>query len=172
MLVLLPGLDGTGHLFGPVVDALGPNVPTQIARYPLSHASGYATCEAIARGALPTDRPYTLLGESFSGPVAATAPPGLRGLLLTAKHDHLIPNAAAHLIRHQAPAATIVEIDAPHFLLQCRPPDAADAIRMFPQQFDPGHGDYTVDRDCIVRNPTVDDLMDELEHRRQSPPGK
>jgi pimeloyl-ACP methyl ester carboxylesterase len=84
--VLLPGLDGTGDLFAPVVDALGPNVPTQIVRYPLSHASDYATCEAIARAALPTDRPYVLLGESFSGPIAvsiaATAPPGLRGLIL------------------------------------------------------------------------------------------
>lgn len=237
-LVLLPGLDGTGDPFAPLVDALDPDVPTQIVRYPLADASDYATCEAIARAALPTDRPYALLGESFSGPVAvsiaATAPPGLRGLILsstficnphpylrplrpllsilpvhsaplwvsrflalgkfatpalgelhqqtlarlpsttvrqrlrsilecdvttalanvrvpvlclTAKHDHLIPNAAAHLIRHQAPAATIVEIDAPHFLLQCRPSDAADAIRMFLQQFDPGHGDYTVDRD-------------------------
>jgi pimeloyl-ACP methyl ester carboxylesterase len=86
MLVLLPGLDGTGDLFAPVVDALGPNVPTQIVRYPLSHASDYAACEAIARGALPTDRPYVLLGESFSGPIAvsiaAAAPPGLRGLIL------------------------------------------------------------------------------------------
>ena len=86
MLVLLPGLDGTGDLFAPVVDALGPNVPTQIVRYPLSHASDYPTCEAVARGALPTDCPYVLLGESFSGPIAvsiaAAAPPGLRGLIL------------------------------------------------------------------------------------------
>ena len=52
-------------------------------------------------------------------------------LCLTAQHDRVIPNAAAHLIRHHAPAATFVEIDAPHFLLQCRPSDAADAIRMF-----------------------------------------
>jgi len=42
----------------------------------------------------------------------------------------------------------------------------------FLQQFDPGHGDYTADRDRILGNPTVDDLMDELEHRRQSPTGK
>jgi hypothetical protein len=42
----------------------------------------------------------------------------------------------------------------------------------FLQQSDPGHGDYTADRDCILGNPTVDDLMDELEQRRQGPPGK
>jgi hypothetical protein len=63
-IVLLPGLDGTGDLFAPVVDALGPRVPTQIVRYPLADASDYATCETIARAALPTDRPYVLLGES------------------------------------------------------------------------------------------------------------
>lgn len=55
-LVLLPGLDGTGDLFAPVVDALGASVPTQIVRYPLSHASDYATCEAIARTALHSGR--------------------------------------------------------------------------------------------------------------------
>jgi pimeloyl-[acyl-carrier protein] methyl ester esterase len=71
-LVLLPGLDGTGDLFAPVVDALGPSVPTQIVRYPLSDASDYATCEAIARAALPTDGPYVLLGESFFGPQRST----------------------------------------------------------------------------------------------------
>ena len=42
----------------------------------------------------------------------------------------------------------------------------------FLQQFDSGYGDYTADRDRIVGNPTVDDLMAELEQRRQSPSGK
>jgi hypothetical protein len=87
-------------------------------------------------------------------------------------HDRLIPNAAAHLIGHQSPAATFVEIDAPHFLLQCRPADAADAIRAFLQQIDSAHVDYTADRDRILGNPTVDDLMTALEHRLQSPTGK
>jgi hypothetical protein len=42
----------------------------------------------------------------------------------------------------------------------------------FLQQFDSGHGDYTADRDRVLGSPTVDDLMDELERRRQSPSGK
>jgi hypothetical protein len=42
----------------------------------------------------------------------------------------------------------------------------------FLQQFDSGHGDYTADRDRILGNPTVDDLVTELEHRRQRPTGK
>jgi hypothetical protein len=44
-------------LFAPVVDALGPSVPTQIVRYPLADASDYATCEAIARAALHVNLP-------------------------------------------------------------------------------------------------------------------
>jgi hypothetical protein len=41
----------------------------------------------------------------------------------------------------------------------------------FLQQFDSGRGDYTADRDRILGNPAVDDLMDELERRRQRSPG-
>jgi hypothetical protein len=42
----------------------------------------------------------------------------------------------------------------------------------FLQQFDPGHGDYTAQRYAILGNPTVDELMDEVERRRGSPPAK
>jgi len=36
----------------------------------------------------------------------------------------------------------------------------------FIQQFDSGRGDYSTERDDILGNPTVDELMDELERRR------
>lgn len=39
----------------------------------------------------------------------------------------------------------------------------------FLQQFDPGRGDYTADRDRIVGDATVDDLVDEIERRRVPP---
>ena len=42
----------------------------------------------------------------------------------------------------------------------------------FLQQFDPGHGDYTAHRYAILGNPTVDELMDEVERRRQDPSSK
>jgi pimeloyl-ACP methyl ester carboxylesterase len=85
-LVLLPGLDGTGDLFAPFVEALGPTVDCIVLRYPPDQPLGYRALEAQVRAALPTDRPYVLLGESFSGPLAATiaasAPPGLCGLVM------------------------------------------------------------------------------------------
>lgn len=36
----------------------------------------------------------------------------------------------------------------------------------FRQQFDPGHGDYTAERQAMLGNPTVDELVDEVQRRR------
>jgi len=223
-LVLLPGLDGTGDFFQPLLEALAADVRTQVVRYPAAGAHDYTTCQQLVQAELPTAGRYVLLGESFSGPVAislaAQAPPGLVGVILCctfaanprprlalirpllpflpfhgtgaslrlsrflvlgrwitpalrelhqkilssvpadtirgrleavadcdvrealarirlpilcliATHDRLIPKSAARLIQQQAPAATRVEIDAPHCLLQCAPRQAAVAIREF-----------------------------------------
>lgn len=84
-LVLLPGMDGSGELFGPLIEALGPEVPVVVLRYPGDRALGYAGLSAIASEALPKG-PHVLLGESFSGPVAtmlaAEVRPDLKGLVL------------------------------------------------------------------------------------------
>ncbi len=85
-LVLLPGMDGTGELFGPLIEALGTDVATVVVRYP-DRPLRYSEHEAIARDNLPKDRPFVLLGESYSGPIAvslaAAAPPGLLGYVLS-----------------------------------------------------------------------------------------
>lgn len=84
-LVLLPGMDGTGELFAPLLAQLGQDVDATVVRYPDRRAS-YAEHEAVARRELPKDQPFVILGESFSGPIAvsiaANAPPNLRGLIL------------------------------------------------------------------------------------------
>ena len=85
-LVLLPGLDGTGILFEPLARALGVDLDVRVVRYPSDPTLGYRELESLARAALPTDRPFVILGESFSGPIAirlaADSPPGLVGLIL------------------------------------------------------------------------------------------
>jgi pimeloyl-ACP methyl ester carboxylesterase len=86
-VVLLPGLDGTGEQFSPLVDALGPDVPTVVVRYPDAPLD-YEAHQQIAAAALPQDRQYIVLGESFSGPIAislaAQSPRGLLGCILCA----------------------------------------------------------------------------------------
>lgn len=86
-LVLLPGMDGTGELFAPLVARLGGVVNCIVVRYP-DEPLGYEALVAHARASLPANGDYFLLGESFSGPVAvalaAEAPERMRGLILSA----------------------------------------------------------------------------------------
>lgn len=86
-LVLLPGLDGTGEQFAPLVEKLAPDFPTVVVRYPDAPLD-YAGHEQVAAAALPQDRPYVILGESFSGPIAISlavrSPQGLTGFILCA----------------------------------------------------------------------------------------
>jgi pimeloyl-ACP methyl ester carboxylesterase len=82
--VLLPGLDGTGELFAPLLDALGENVTTSVVRYG-AELTFDEYVESAAK-ALP-DR-CVLIAESFSGPVAiavaARHPGKVRCLVLCA----------------------------------------------------------------------------------------
>ena len=87
-LVLLPGMDGTGKLFGPLIAALSPRFNVIVVRYPASVPLAYEALVELARTELPADEDFVILGESFSGPVAvslaAQAAPNLRGVILCA----------------------------------------------------------------------------------------
>ena len=222
--MLLPGMDGTGDLFAPLLTALGPDVPAVVVRYP-NEPLDYAAHEEFVRSALPTSGPYVLLGESFSGPIAisiaARRPNGLVGyilcssfvtsprtalrllrpllglfppqhvppplatyflmgkfataelramhaqvlrrvspstlvarlkaiagvdvrdmlgrarvpaLYLRATEDRLVPRSATRAFTECVSNARVVDIEAPHFLLQANPTAAAQAIRDFMRQ--------------------------------------
>jgi pimeloyl-ACP methyl ester carboxylesterase len=79
--VLLPGLDGTGDLFEPLLLRLGSSIETVVVCYPLEPLS-YEELTAFARRALPTTGEYVILGESFSGPIAARLAAERAGKLL------------------------------------------------------------------------------------------
>lgn len=86
VLVLLPGMDGTGDLFGPLLAALDGRCGTRIVRYPEQRPLDYAQLLPFVRSALPVGARYMLVAESFSGPLAITLaserPDGLCGLVL------------------------------------------------------------------------------------------
>lgn len=68
LLTLLPGLDGTGRLFTPLIEALDGAADTHVISYPnLDTPADYVASVAAE---LPTDRPSVLVAESFSGPIA------------------------------------------------------------------------------------------------------
>jgi len=224
-LVLLPGMDGTGELFAPLLKALPPSLQVEVIRYPGHEALGYEELQKIVESRM-TSEPFVLLGESFSGPLAislaATQPTGLRGLILSctfarnprpafsplspvadnwfsrripphaltrvvspfllggfapssqrsmleqalrqlspkamnkrmqevlkvdvrdklkllrvpvmylqAKQDHVVPEAAAQLLKQNLPSMETVRIDGPHCLLQASPVPAVSAIEGF-----------------------------------------
>jgi len=85
-LVLLPGMDGTGELFAPLLKALPPSLQAEVIRYPGHEALGYEELQKIVEARM-SSAPFVLLGESFSGPLAislaATQPAGLRGMILS-----------------------------------------------------------------------------------------
>lgn len=86
LLILLPGLDGTGRLMDDFVKALRPDVKGAVVRYPTERPLHYGELREYVRAYLPTEKPYFLLGESFSGPLsvslAAENPTGFKGLIL------------------------------------------------------------------------------------------
>jgi len=94
LLIVLPGLDGTGRRLTDFRAALAAAVgadeslATRIITYPPDLPLGYRDLEIRVRSELPGDRPFVLLAESFSGPIAirigADPPPGLRGIVLCA----------------------------------------------------------------------------------------
>ena len=106
-LVLLPGLDGTGVAFRPLLGALPEWVTPQVHAFPGATLATYDQLLPGLLAALPRSEPYALLGESFAGPLAlmaaATRPPGLRAVILCASFVRnplpWLPGWAAPLVR-------------------------------------------------------------------------
>ena len=103
-LVLLPGLDGTGMLFEPLLDQLPPDLKAHVVPLPNDSPMDYVSLVPIVASSLPTDTPFILLGESFSGPlalmVADSRPRGLMGVILCAsfiRNPTYLPSFTRHL---------------------------------------------------------------------------
>ncbi|MBT5934787.1 alpha/beta hydrolase [Sulfurimonas sp.] len=86
-LVLLPGLDGTGKLFAPLIEALPSSIDIQVITYPLNKEQSYNELIEYVKQNLPEEE-FVLLAESFSGPiayqVALSKPKQLKSLILVA----------------------------------------------------------------------------------------
>lgn len=84
-VILLPGLDGTGELFAPFLQAIAQLEVTPFEPQLIAHALHYPTQDKMTMAQLqeavthyiaqqlPADARYVILGESFSGPVAILA---------------------------------------------------------------------------------------------------
>ena len=99
-LVLLPGLDGTGKLFDPLISNLPDWIQPIVVSYPMDKPYGYDELKTIVSSAYPINKDFVILGESFSGPLAVMSagekPKGLKGIILCSsfvkKPFRLIPS--------------------------------------------------------------------------------
>jgi len=105
-IILLPGLDGTGLLFEPLLRSFSPSVLASAMAYPRDRETSYDELAEEILPKLPQSEPFALLGESYGGPLslklAAARPHGLRALVLSASfvtcpHDY-VPKWSERLI--------------------------------------------------------------------------
>jgi pimeloyl-ACP methyl ester carboxylesterase len=117
-LVLLPGMDGTGELFKPLLESLSSDLPATCIAYPTHEAWGYHELLGFVRQQLPRDESFVLLGESFSGPlalqIAANPPENLRALILVCTfQSHPRPILSAFSF----PAKIALQMTPPQWLI-------------------------------------------------------
>jgi pimeloyl-ACP methyl ester carboxylesterase len=90
--LLLPGLDGSGRLFAPLLEAGPRGLAPRVVPLPADAPRSYDQYLAALRPALPRRGSWALLAESFSGPLAvrlaAERPRGLVALVLVATFLH------------------------------------------------------------------------------------
>jgi len=68
-IVLLPGLDGTGILFKPFIEALPNEIGVLVISYPPNLKKSYEELIEVVINQLPEEK-FILVGESFSGYIA------------------------------------------------------------------------------------------------------
>jgi pimeloyl-[acyl-carrier protein] methyl ester esterase len=88
ILVLLPGLDGTGELFQPFLSVVPVSQRTHVMFYPNDRILGYSDLLEFIERQLSVERAMVLVAESFSGPLAlryaAKHPDRVRAVVLCA----------------------------------------------------------------------------------------
>ena len=120
-LVLLPGLDGTGSLYQPLVQTLPADFSGVVVAYPKDKQLTYTELAELVKRQLPADNEdYVLVAESFSGPVAiqiaAERTANLRALVLSAtfiSNPSIVPRGVSVLL-----TAPIFQPQPPQFFVE------------------------------------------------------
>lgn len=134
-LVLLPGLNGSSALFGPLLDELD-GIPIEVLELPAEGPQNHDSLAATLYRQLG-DEPFVLLGESFSGAIAyriaLQQPPGLRGVIFAASFLSR-PSALLPLIRHVPIPRSLSTLSLPLKLLCTGAEADEDPLRQLQQE--------------------------------------
>lgn len=87
-LLMIPGMDGTGQLFAPLVRAINNRVETRSVGLPSEGPQNQTALAERIYDSLPKRGPFVLMGESFGGRIAyelaTKKPEGLEGVIFAA----------------------------------------------------------------------------------------
>jgi pimeloyl-ACP methyl ester carboxylesterase len=126
-------------VFGPLLRFLPfGSVPASAGAHLLFGRFSTAELRAALTRSLASVSP-SVLRARLSAVLAVDASAKLAGvrvplLYLRAAHDRLVPSSASASVAHLSPQAQLVEIEAPHCLLQAAPAEAGRAVATFLRQ--------------------------------------
>lgn len=119
-LVLLPGLDGTGLLFEPLIEALPQHLEKLIISYPTDQKLNYQALYEYVSDRLPKED-YILVGESFSGyiayQVALSKPEYLKSIVFIASFISSPRPFLLSLLRY-LPTKLLLSLPIPTFIIK------------------------------------------------------
>lgn len=132
-LLLLPGMDGTGRLFEPLIAALGDDVEAEVVHYPTDLPLAYKALGQLVGARLPGSERAFVLGESFSGPIAislaASHPHQIAGVILSCTFASSPMGSLGRFVSALGPFMSILSSSAAarYLLLGADPPRAVEA---------------------------------------------
>lgn len=136
LLIILPGLHGSGRLSVPFMQALEVHgIQSEVLAYPVGEGMGYDALRDWLRPQLLQRPPFVLLGESFAGPLAVmlgtTELTSLRGIILSttfARAPVPAPSALARVLQLPLPLPPVALL-ARLLLGRWRTPSLESALR-------------------------------------------
>lgn len=133
---MLPGFDGTGLVFEPLLKHLPATIEPVIVRYPGDKPMSLQGHIDFARARLPEEKPFVLLAESFSGPIGlqmlADPPANLIGVVFVATFARYPKPFLLDLARH-LPQGPLVKLFATTLLCRffCLGSADCEAVALF-----------------------------------------
>jgi len=118
----MPGLDGTGNMFQPLISSLGDEIKTYTISYPFDQHLSYDELSGFVRNKLKNfDEQLVLLAESFSGPVAVkllqNSLPNIKAVIFSATFCES-PKSVLVLLSKFLPVAAILKLPFPNAVIK------------------------------------------------------
>lgn len=119
-IVLLPGMDGTGDLFKPLLEHLSKDIAVEIIAYPADKKISYNKLIDYVTAKLPYDDNYLIVAESFSGPIAfaiaKNPPPNLKSVIFVC--SFLKPPRKVLTLSNFIPLSVVFALPVPLWIIK------------------------------------------------------